>query len=866
MEATDNDANCQKCQLNGIRLKTKGMDIEGCFRWDDASIFLHEPCPKCDNTELDPSLRLCEACRHFRIWHLLTCRGQITWNGNLEHCYKSLGHCDFCYSVISAAEEFGRGHGEILHLQDVDSVKFALRSHSVDGLMRCNLYMFRVSFDGKEKPFAGDHEYIVDTTDRPIDRAFFEAGVSSFSHPEKNTKALMSRLHPYIDWSQHRTWFGSLPLLRSSEDSPGGLLLRQPLQEVRVVDVVDACIVHLPREAEFVALSYVWGPDSANDFRTLRTNLRDLEIPGSLDRIDLPSTISDAITVCKQLEHRFLWIDRLCIIQDELYAEAIQLEQMASLYHQAALTIVAAAGSNAAHGLLGVSRARVEQKQLKFHSRLQLVKTAPDLKQVLRKTTWNSRAWTFQEYLSSTTMMFFTEHGLFVGHRSEPGSLDVYTEAPAVHQSTYDRLRNSFDALETYTAKSLTHSSDRLRGFSGILYATHGNRTTYGVPIDDFDRSILWRRRGSRIEPRTQEQENTIPTWSWTSVGGPIELYQKYCYSYSLAYWGRFVYEEDRVVKVVIGPPKRTCQVRREGNDHAVAALAWLAGCVRSKPPSYLKIDCSSTEYEKRLEERWSDDDLPGYWEDAFREYKADELFESVRGNFKDITRHIIVHTQKASFTLDRSSRMKRKTLRPWVHPENATILIRSNGLVAGAIELDEGLVDSNGNRKVDHCDVDLIALSVDPESHIFPPVIPCFDSPSDSSSLSEFFGCICSSNGTINLEPEAHLAECPKHVDFDTPSPYCEPLSPEGRFTPGQRQTEKARAFVKHWEGLNYFGIDGSPIHDLQYIPELYVMAVAPVPVQEDGDVIYRRLGIGRVYLKRWVEASPKFETIVLE
>jgi len=462
--------------------------------------------------------------------------------------------------------------------------------------------------------------------------------------------------------------------------------------------------------------------------------------------------------------------------------------------------------------------------------------------------------------------MFFTEHGLYIGHRSEPGRLDVYTEAPAVNQSTYDRLQNPFDALETYTAKSLTHSSDRLRGFSGILYATHGNRTTYGVPIDDFDRSVLWRGRGSKIEPRTQEQENTIPTWSWTLVGGPIEFYQKYCYSYSLAYWGRFVYEEDRVVKVVIGPPNRPCQDRREGSDHTVAALAWLAGCVRSKPPAYLKIDCSRAEYEKRLEERWSDNDPTEYWKDAFREYTTDELFESVPGNLLDITRRIIVHTQKASFTLDRSSRIGRDKSLPWEYPENTWILIRSKGLVAGAVELDEDIIDSTGSRKMDHCDIDLIALSVDPESHRFPPVMPCFNSPSDSSSISEFFGCMCSSNETIDLGPEAHLVECPKHVDFDTPSHYWELMSPDDRFAPEQRQTEKARAFVKHWEGMSYFGIDGNPIHDLKYIPELYVMVVAPVPVQEEGGVIYRRLGIGRVYLKRWVEASPEFETIVLE
>jgi hypothetical protein len=872
MTTTEDDDNtgCQTCQSNGIRLTTHGEEkvgSESYLQAGDASHFLHETCSQCDNMELDPCLRLCDTCRHLRIWHLLTCRGQTEWYGDLEHCNQNTKQCDFCHFVISAAEESGRAHGEILDFQDVDSVKFDFynRYHR-DGLLRCNHHGFLVGVHGKEEHFAGDHEVIVYPMERPITRAFFNADFLSFSESEKDTKTSMSRLHSYIQWDQYRTWSGSEALLSPSKKSRGNPLLQQPLQDVRVVDVIDGCIVPLPRDARFVALSYVWGSDCAKDFRTLRSNVASLEIPNSLNCVGLPLTILDAITVCRRLEYRYLWVDRLCIIQDELHAEAIQLKQMANLYHQAALTIVAAAGSSAAHGLMGVSRAREEQQQLKLHSSLKLVQSVPELKQVLAKSTWSSRAWTFQEFLASTRMMYFTQHGLYVGHRSGPSSLSVYTEASAVHQPTYDRMQNSFEALESYTAKSLTHPSDRLRGFSGILFATHGNKTVYGLSTDDFDRDILWRRVGPKIAARTQEQKDTMPTWSWASVGGPIKFYQKYYHNYSLAYWGRFVPGNDNVVKVVIGPPNATYQGERDGSDHAVAALAWLAGCLRSEPPAYLKIDCSNSEYEERLYARWTGNAVPGYWKDAFREYSAEKLFESVADDCVDATRRIMVHTQKASFTLDRRSRIRGCKPRPRKKPDNIAILVRSRGMVAGAIELDDDSIDSIGSRNMDQCEIDLIALSVGPEDHDLPPVMPCFDSPPDGTSISEFFGCPCSSQHAIEIEPKAHLVECPKHIEFGTSSLRWKiPFSSFGG-DPEQEQTDRARAFVKHWEGLSYLGIDGTPLDKLQYMPELYVMAVAPSPGQEEGGVVYQRLGIGRMYLKRWVDASPKFETIVLE
>lgn len=94
-----------------------------------------------------------------------------------------------------------------------------------------------------------------------------------------------------------------------------------------MVDVTRACVIRLPQNARYVALSYVGGggADPVNDFKLLllQSNAQELEEPGSLNQVQLPRTISDAITVCEQLCQRYLSIDRLCIIQDELGADSV---------------------------------------------------------------------------------------------------------------------------------------------------------------------------------------------------------------------------------------------------------------------------------------------------------------------------------------------------------------------------------------------------------------------------------------------------------------------------------------------------------------------------------------------------------------
>jgi hypothetical protein len=83
----------------------------------------------------------------------------------------------------------------------------------------------------------------------------------------------------------------------------------QEHRNVRVIDAKMACVVMLPGNTKYIALSYIWGPDSEDQFQCSRSNIHDLDRAGYLNSVDLPHTIIDAKVVCQKLNWRYLWVD-----------------------------------------------------------------------------------------------------------------------------------------------------------------------------------------------------------------------------------------------------------------------------------------------------------------------------------------------------------------------------------------------------------------------------------------------------------------------------------------------------------------------------------------------------------------------------
>lgn len=96
---------------------------------------------------------------------------------------------------------------------------------------------------------------------------------------------------------------------------------------------------------QYICLSHRWGVTSPLCTTSQSIASHKVGIPWK----NLPKTFQDAIQFSRQLYVRHLWIDSLCIIQDDEGDWAEESAKMASIYSGAILTLAAAASSDS-HG------------------------------------------------------------------------------------------------------------------------------------------------------------------------------------------------------------------------------------------------------------------------------------------------------------------------------------------------------------------------------------------------------------------------------------------------------------------------------------------------------------------------------------
>ena len=100
---------------------------------------------------------------------------------------------------------------------------------------------------------------------------------------------------------------------------------------------------------EYVALSYCWGHKTQST-TTTKENL-DLRHRG-IDASKLPRTLRDAITMTRALGLQYLWIDALCIVQDDPDDWAAEASRMAGVYSGADIVLAATNTSDCDDGFL----------------------------------------------------------------------------------------------------------------------------------------------------------------------------------------------------------------------------------------------------------------------------------------------------------------------------------------------------------------------------------------------------------------------------------------------------------------------------------------------------------------------------------
>ena len=165
----------------------------------------------------------------------------------------------------------------------------------------------------------------------------------------------------------------------------------------RVIDTWDGCIINQPlRDYKYLALSYVWG-GASSVLKLSTANIGEMRQPGTLKRKwqQIPRTIQDAIILTSSLGQRFLWVDSLCIIQDDPQDKNGMIPFMDLVYDRAFLTIVAATGQDSDEGLPGLRKGTrcVTQRIEELKPGLRVV-SPKHLADALEESYYETRGWT----------------------------------------------------------------------------------------------------------------------------------------------------------------------------------------------------------------------------------------------------------------------------------------------------------------------------------------------------------------------------------------------------------------------------------------------------------------------------------------
>jgi hypothetical protein len=107
----------------------------------------------------------------------------------------------------------------------------------------------------------------------------------------------------------------------------------------------------------WAALSYVWGGDQV--IKTTVASISTMDEPFAVR--SLPQTLQDAFAVCTKIGLHYLWIDCLCIVQDDPYDLASELDSMPQIYQLAWVTISASTADHVSTGFLHDRGHRVQK-------------------------------------------------------------------------------------------------------------------------------------------------------------------------------------------------------------------------------------------------------------------------------------------------------------------------------------------------------------------------------------------------------------------------------------------------------------------------------------------------------------------------
>ncbi len=308
-------------------------------------------------------------------------------------------------------------------------------------------------------------------------------------------------------------------------------------------------------EIDYVALSYAWGEgkklvSNKDNFENHKHSIPEASLP----REALPKTFADAFETTRLLGYQHIWVNALCIKQDDGDDLQRELPKMGDIYRYAMFTIFAEGAPNARAGLFQSRDPYIYQPcTVDVTLTMEQGVTSDKLTLATICTGHNhlkARGWVLQEEVFTSRSLLFGKQMSWMCTASEASETRPYPmpRKNALKEglaTAEDKLRlwllrptqmldtprkgwfrwNQYDAwyaiVERYSYRELSYDSDKLpalSGLAGLFHQSHGSTYAAGLWRDDLQLGLAWYVASNDPRPVRRDRREG-PSWSWASVG-----------------------------------------------------------------------------------------------------------------------------------------------------------------------------------------------------------------------------------------------------------------------------------------------------------------------------------------------------------
>lgn len=305
-------------------------------------------------------------------------------------------------------------------------------------------------------------------------------------------------------------------------------------------------------DCRYITLSYRWPEDFPIEAKSTRENIR--EQMRGLNTSRLPQMFNDVFQIAVKTGISYVWIDSLCILQDDPKDWSREAALMAHVYQYAEFTVAAAVPPTKPDlglfrhrdpsDVLSARLAGLRTHQEDRYPGHEVVVMKPQKEETYKDGPLISRGWCFQERELSQRVVHYTETQALWECRTlraseDRPSMETFSTSRGDWNSRMldreietDNVKYFWhEVVEYYSARQLTVCTDKLPALAGLAATTRNYlpancRYLAGLwEHDEFERDLIWSSKeggDGMTVTNTRYPDYVAPTWSWASVAGPV--------------------------------------------------------------------------------------------------------------------------------------------------------------------------------------------------------------------------------------------------------------------------------------------------------------------------------------------------------